>query len=86
MHIYALDLAVRAFFTHSVKLLNAVLQNYTLTDGILINKPRSGQTFKSQCMVEDDPGGDWYFFNAPLGLATSITCTPHLLLRNKNKH
>ena len=61
-YLYSLT-ANEVYLDTGVKLLNAVLQNYTTTDGILIDEPRSGQTFRSQCVGGADPGGDWYSFN-----------------------
>lgn len=44
------------------RLLDAVLENYT-KDGILIDEPRSYQSFAGACWGGSDPGGDWYSFN-----------------------
>lgn len=46
-----------------VRLLDAILQNYTTSDGILIDEPRSYQSFDGACWAGADPGGDWYSFN-----------------------
>ena len=52
-HTY-LDVGMRA--------LEAVLTNYTTIEGILIDEPRSYQTFRDKCFAWEDPGGDWYSF------------------------
>ena len=46
-----------------LELLNAVLANYTTSEGILVDEMRSSQTYRSQCLGGSDPGGDWYSFN-----------------------
>ncbi len=44
--------------------LDAVLENYTTPDGLLLDEPRSAQTYDGQqCYWAADPGGDWYSFN-----------------------
>lgn len=46
-----------------LKVLNAVLVNYTTTEGILVDEMRSYQTYVDRCWAGRDPGGDWYSFN-----------------------
>ena len=41
----------------------AVLANYTTKEGILVDEPRSYQSYLYQCYAGSDPGGDWYSFN-----------------------
>ena len=43
--------------------LNAILANYTTKEGILIDEPRSYQSYEGSCWAGADPGGDWYSFN-----------------------
>ena len=46
-----------------LRLVDAIIQNYTTSDGILIDEPRSYQSFVGSCWAGADPGGDWYSFN-----------------------
>ena len=46
-----------------LRALDAILKNYTTKEGILIDEPRSYQTYQHSCMSGQDPGGDWYSFN-----------------------
>ena len=47
-----------------MKVLDAVLENYTTPDGQLIDELRSYQTYVDKCWGgSGDPGGDWYSFN-----------------------
>ena len=42
----------------------AILKNYTTKDGILVDEPRSYQSYQDyECAAGADPGGDWYSFN-----------------------
>ena len=50
-----LDVGLRAW--------DAILANYTTKDGILIDEPRSYQSYEGSCWAGADPGGDWYSFN-----------------------
>ena len=43
--------------------LDAVFENYTTPDGLLLDEMRSGRTYQGQCQGGMDPGGDWYSFN-----------------------
>lgn len=43
--------------------LDAVLENYTTPDGVLLDEQRGSQTYVDQCLGGKDPGGDWYSFN-----------------------
>lgn len=46
-----------------LRLLQAIVVNYTTSDGVLIDEPRSYQSFEGACWGGADPGGDWYSFN-----------------------
>ena len=63
-----LDVGMRA--------LEAILTNYTTKEGILIDEPRSYQSYEGQCITQEDPGGDWYSFQgifmAHLGYFTEL--------------
>lgn len=43
--------------------LEAVLANYSTPEGLLLDEPRSYQTYLGECLGGKDPGGDWYSFN-----------------------
>ena len=53
----------KTFLDVGLRAVNAILQNYTTEDGILIDEPRGYQTFQSSCSFGTDPGGNWYCFN-----------------------
>ena len=43
---------------------DAIVQNYTTKEGVLIDEPRSYQSYEDySCIAGQDPGGDWYSFN-----------------------
>lgn len=46
-----------------LRLLHAIIENYTTSDGVLIDEPRSYQSYEGSCWGGADPGGDWYSFN-----------------------
>ena len=46
----------------SLRALEAVLTNYTTKQGILLDEPRSYQTYVDKCVAWEDPGGDWFSF------------------------
>lgn len=54
----------KVYLNAGLKLLDAILANYTTSDGLLIDEPRSYQTYNAdQCLgTTSDPGGDWYSF------------------------
>ena len=67
----------------SIRAMEAILANYTTRDeGILIDEPRSYQSYSYACYAGADPGGDWYSFNGifMLHLGYSI----ELLVKNKS--
>lgn len=70
------------FLNTGLRLLSAILDNYTTTDGILIDEPRSYQSFEGACWAGADPGGDWYSFNGIFML--HLGYFTDLLLRNKS--
>ena len=53
----------RTYLNVGLRAADAVLKNYTTKEGILIDEPRSYQTYQYQCASGTDPGGDWYSFN-----------------------
>ena len=53
----------KTYLEAGLKLLEAVVDNYTTSDGVLLDEMRSAQTYQFQCIGGSDPGGDWYSFN-----------------------
>ena len=54
----------RKYLNTGLRALQAVLQNYTTKNGVLMDEPRSYQTYDfTHCWGGVDPGGDWYSFN-----------------------
>ena len=43
--------------------LDAVLENYTTSGGMLRDEMRGSRTYSGTCEYNQDPGGDWYSFN-----------------------
>ena len=53
----------KKYLNTGLKALEAMLTNYTTKEGILLDEPRSYQTYNSECLGSTgDPGGDWYSF------------------------
>jgi len=52
-----------SYLKTGMKLLDAILANYTTKEGVLIDEPRSYQSYEGSCWGGADPGGDWYSFN-----------------------
>ncbi len=46
-----------------IRAIEAILANYTTKEGILVDEPRSYQSYSYSCYALSDPGGDWYSFN-----------------------
>ena len=61
-HLYAFT-GDKQYLDAGLVVLNAVLENYTTPEGLLIDELRSSQTYNGQCLGGQDPGGDWYSFN-----------------------
>lgn len=54
----------KQYLNASLLVLNAVLENYTTADGLMLDEKRSYQTYVDKCWAgSGDPGGDWYSFN-----------------------
>ena len=53
----------KTYLLTGIRAVEAILANYTTQDGILIDEPRSYQSYSYQCYEGADPGGDWYSFN-----------------------
>ena len=53
----------KTYLNVGLRAVDAIIQNYTTKEGILIDEPRSYQTYQSSCFAGQDPGGDWYSFN-----------------------
>jgi hypothetical protein len=70
------------YLNTSLMLLGAILHNYTTSDGILIDEPRSYQSFEGSCWAGADPGGDWYSFNGIFMLHLGYFAD--LLVKNKS--
>ena len=54
----------KTYLLVGMRALEAILSNYTTDEGILIDEPRSYQTYNGQCngALPSDPGGDYYSF------------------------
>jgi hypothetical protein len=54
----------KTYLTTGIKALEAIIANYTTSEGIIIDEPRSYQTYmRGECRgAVSDPGGDWYSF------------------------
>ena len=46
-----------------LRALDAILTNYTTSEGILIDEPRGSPMYMGTCYGQADPGGDWYSFS-----------------------
>ena len=46
-----------------IRAIEAIFENYTTKEGILIDEPRSYQSYSYSCYAGSDPGGDWYSFS-----------------------
>lgn len=46
-----------------MRALEAILTNHTTKDGILVDEQRGFQTYQTQCVDGEDPGGDYFSFN-----------------------
>ena len=55
--------ANKTYLTVGIHALEAILANYTTQEGVLIDEPRSYQSYSYSCYAGSDPGGDWYSFN-----------------------
>ena len=55
----------KTYLDVGLRALEAVFQNYTTKEGILVDEPRGSQTYLPSygCVANSDPGGDWYSFN-----------------------
>ena len=51
------------YLNTGLRAFDAIYNNYTTEEGILIDEPRGLQTYIGECWSEGDPGGDWYSFN-----------------------
>ena len=59
----------KKYLDTGLKILEAVFMNYTTKEGILIDEPRTYQTYNIvyRCLgTSSDPGGDWYSFQGIL--------------------
>ena len=54
----------KTYLDVGLRAVDAILTNYTTKDGVLIDEPRSYQSYQDySCIAGQDPGGDWYSFN-----------------------
>lgn len=53
----------KSYIEAAIRVLDAVVANYTTSDGVLKDEARSYQSYVSECYAGADPGGDWYSFN-----------------------
>ncbi len=58
-----LTTANKTYLNVGIRAVEAILANYTTEDGIIIDEPRSYQSYSYECYEGADPGGDWYSFN-----------------------
>ena len=70
------------FLNIGLRLLAAVLANYTTSEGLLVDEPRSYQSYEGSCWAGADPGGDWYSFNGIFMLHLSYFA--ELLVQNRS--
>lgn len=61
-YLYTLT-ANKTYLLTGIRAMEAILANYTTKEGILIDEPRSYQSYSYECYIGADPGGDWYSFN-----------------------
>ena len=61
-HLY-LRTGNESYLQVGLRAVDAILTNYTTEEKVLIDEPRSYQTFQYECGSGQDPGGDWYSFN-----------------------
>ena len=55
--------ANKTYLIAGLKAIEAIIVNYTTSEGILIDEPRSYQTYNYECWgASSDPGGDWFSF------------------------
>lgn len=52
-----------SYIESAIRVLDAVMANYTTSGGVLKDEARSYQSYVDQCHSGADPGGDWYSFN-----------------------
>ena len=83
----------KTYLMVGLQALEAILVNYTTSQGILIDEPRTYQSFVGSCWGGADPGGDWYSFNGifmlHLGYFTEVlvknkSLSPEVLEKIKN--
>ncbi len=53
----------KSYIEASIRVIDAVIANYTFSDGVLMDESRSYQSYSDVCSAGADPGGDWYSFN-----------------------
>ena len=53
----------KTYLNVGLQALDAILTNYTTKEGVLVDEPRSYQSYEGSCWAGADPGGDWYSFN-----------------------
>ena len=53
----------KTYLNVALRALDAIFENYTTKEGVLVDEPRGYQTYQDMCYWFGDPGGDWYSFN-----------------------
>lgn len=53
----------KTYLNVGLRALEAIFQNYTTKEGVLVDEARGYQTYQYECLWSEDPGGDWYSFN-----------------------
>lgn len=53
----------QTYLKMGIKTVEAVIANYTTSEGVLVDEPRSYQSYSYSCFAGSDPGGDWYSFS-----------------------
>ena len=72
----------KTYLDFGLRLLEAIVVNYTTKDGVLRDEARSYQSYEGSCWGNADPGGDWYSFNGIFML--HLGYFTDLLSRNKS--
>lgn len=70
------------YLNTGLQALDAIFANYTTKEGILVDEPRSYQSYEGSCWAGADPGGDWYSFNGIFML--HLGYFTELLYKNKS--
>ena len=53
----------QTYLKTGLRAFDAVIQNYTSSDGVLLDEVRGFPSYVGECYSKSDPGGDWFSFN-----------------------